>query len=118
MLEELRALFSEREARLEEEKSKNVIFMKYYAARSASQKTGILSAACLILSAVCILLIRVSPLFATGIVSGIAAFAAITLYRRRVYRKYHRYAMHYAAKAVKIDEQIGVYTKLLSKLTK
>ena len=117
LLEELRALFREREAQLKEEKSKNTFFLKYYAAKSAARIAKTLSAACLILSFACIFLIGKSPYFATGIVSGVSAFVAITLYRKKVYRKYHRYAMHYATKAAKLEEQICVYTKLLSRLS-
>ena len=117
-IEELKAVFRERKELLEEDKSKNKFFLQYYSEKSSAKKAGYVSAACFVLSAASLFCIGISPYFAIGAAAGLAAFAALCLYRKKVHGRYHPFAMHYAEKVVKTEEQINVYTRLLSKLTK
>lgn len=117
MLEELKGLFSEKKALLEGEKQKYKNLLVYYSVKSSAKKSEILSVVCLLISVAFLFSVGISPFLALGAVPGIAVFIVILLYRKKVYKKYHPFAQYFASKVVKYEEQISVYTKLLSKLT-
>lgn len=116
--QELYAIFNAKKSELEEQKNREKRFVKYFSAKAAASAAGGVSALIALAAAASFFAAFVFPYLFIAAAAGIVLFTLLTVYRKKMYKKYHPVAMFYASRAAKYDEQISVYAKLLSKLIK
>lgn len=127
--QELKELFSAKKAELESIRYQEKKYVLYFSQKADASWAGCLRVICALVSAASLVAAFVASFAVSFVASyvylyllcilfcGVAAFIGFTIYKKKAYKKYHFVAMYYAARVARYDEQIAVYTKLISKLT-
>ena len=119
--QELKELFSAKKAELERKRYQEKKYVLYFSQKAEAFGAGCLRVICAFISAASLFaafFVSFAYLYLLGVLfCGAAAFIGLTIYKKKAYKRYHFVAMYYAAQVARYDEQIAVYTKLISKLT-
>ena len=117
-IQELKEEFNNKLMELSREKSKYKALVVYYSKLANSRKLTTAFFLCIMFS-ICVLFTGL--LMVVAIISSIIfsiLFGLAKLRSKKLHEKYQPLALLYASLIVEIEEQVTVYTRLISKLTK
>ena len=112
---ELKNFFQEKIDALQRLKAENAAYVREYTTKAHQDKLGWISVLCLIFSIGLFLNVFTMPILALFALPPLIAYILIKRYRVKMKEKYQPLASYYAANVVKYDDELSVYTRLLSK---
>lgn len=117
-IEELKTAFYEKIEELEIKKYRDKKLLSIYSAKETMRKLECFSFIALTIAIFFMLCIFSLPIISVFALPCVAFFIVAKKIRKKAYEKYHSIVVLYASNIVDYDEQIKIYSRLISKLTK